>query len=401
MRLINKLLTISLLTSFVLVGAPTIHAEVIFSDSFDDQPDWNSGLPENDKGELDMSPSNRGGWPVDIAQFAETHFIPNNWSFVRQTPVWAPSRGDADRHETIEISAASTAENPNRARGRTGKSFVSWRDSSSQQFGSDGLLMKDFREGFDQIYVEFYINFSDEQIKSYYDTTYPADQALSKLFRIYHWDGTGDAFDYYDNNINPNMIWGMEGRSTAAGGYGFRNSIALLTRRVDTSQARFIDANGNPADAAPSSYRLEPTRALYEGENLPDRRDEGFIPTNTGVADIDQVFGNETHWTKMAFFVKMNSAPGAYDGTLIQWLDDRKVVEINTIAWVAEGREMVKWTTFGIGGNDSFKKYPNELRHEEWYAIDDVMAASQIPDHLLSESESVAPPNSPIDLNVE
>lgn len=401
MRLTNKLFTRSLLAGLCLFGIPNIQAEVIFEENFDNQPDWNSGLPENDRGQLDMPPSGRGGWPVDISQFAETHVIPENWSFVRQTPVWAPSRGDVDRHEVIEISSASTAENPNRARSGSGKSFVSWRDSSTLQFGSDGLLMKHFPEGFDQIYVEFWINFSKEQIESYYDTNYPADQALSKLFRIYHWDGTGSAFDYYDNNINPNMIWGMEGRSVAAKGYGFRNSIALLNRRASLDDNnRFIDPNGNYQAGPPSSY-LPKTRIPYGGVELADKRDGGLLDTNNFVADIDQVFGDETQWTKMAFFVKMNSAPGAYDGTLIQWLDGRKVMEINTIAWVTEGRNMVKWTTFGIGGNDSFKKYPNELRHEEWYAIDDVMASTQIPDHLLSESESIAPPNSPMDLNVE
>jgi hypothetical protein len=361
-----------------------IPAGLIFAENFDSQPDWNSGLPENTFG-LPLSPSDRGGWPVAVTQTAEQHLIPENWSLVRQTPVWAPSRGDADRHETIVISAASTAENPNRTRSGTGKSFVSWRDSSSQQFSSDGLLMKHYPEGFDQIYVEFWVNFSNESVATYYDTQYGGSgTGLSKLFRIYHWDGTGDPFDYYTNNINPNMLWGFDGRPAIAAGFGFRNNISLLTRRdrgLPEDLQRFIDSNGNYAVEPPTSY-LPSSRLPYGGVAFENKRDGGLIE-GTAAVDIDQMFGNETQWTKVAFFVKMNSAPGAFDGTLIQWIDDRKSMEINTVAWVAASKNMVKWTTFGLGGNDNFLKYPNELRHEEWYAIDDVVAMGSIPQELV------------------
>ncbi|WP_100640497.1 hypothetical protein [Marinobacter salexigens] len=398
----NKLLSNALLAGVVLFGALTAHAEVIFTEDFNNQPEWNSGLPQNGKSGLPLSPSERGGWDVAIGQFSGTHTIPDNWSFVRQTPMWAPSRGDADRHETIEISSSSTVDNPNRTRGGAGKSFVSWRDSSASQFSSDGLLMKHYSEGFDQIYVEFYINFSNESVATYYDTQYGGNgTGLSKLFRIYHWDGTGDAFDYYTNNINPNMIWGFEGRPTIASGYGFRNNISLLTRRDRTlpeNKQRFIDANGVYQKTLPTSYNPA-TRMPYGGVAFEDKRDGGFI--DGGAVDIDQVFGDETNWTKVAFFVKMNSAPGAFDGTLIQWIDDRKSMEVNTVAWIAASRDMVKWTTFGIGGNDNFQKYPNSLRHEEWYAIDDIKAATQIPDYLIDDSKSGVPPNSPLNIVVD
>ncbi|MBQ0831320.1 hypothetical protein [Marinobacter sp.] len=397
----NTLIVSSLLAGVALVGVPTTHAELVFSESFDNQPDWDSGLPENIQG-LPMSPSDRGGWPVAIAQFEGTHNIPVGWSMVRQTPVWAPSRGDADRHETIVISAESTAANPNRAKSGTGKSFVSWRDSSTVRFGSDGLLMKHFQEGFDQIYVEFYINFSNESVASYYDTQYGGNgTGLSKLFRIYHWDGTGDAFDYYTNNINPNMIWQFEGRSSAANGYGFRNVVNLLTRRdrgLLEDKQRYIDSGGVFREELPTSYNHE-SRVRYGGVAFENKRDGGFI--EGGTVDLDQVFGDETKWTKVAFFVKMNSEPGAFDGTLIQWIDDRKSMEVNTIAWVAASKDMVQWTTFGIGGNDNFEKYPNELRHEEWYAIDDIKAYTQIPDYLTGDSKNVAPPSSPLNIIVK
>ena len=103
----------------------------------------------------------------------------------------------------------------------------------------------------------------------------------------------------------------------------------------------------------------------------------------------------------MAFFVKINSAPGAFDGTLIQWVDDRKSMEINTVAWVAASRDMVKWTTFGFGGNDNFNKYPNDLRYEEWYAFDDIKVSTEIPDALIGDSKNTTPPNPPLGIAIK
>ncbi|RBW49722.1 hypothetical protein [Marinobacter sp. F3R11] len=403
----NQILNKGLLIAVVLLGTPITNAEVIFSESFDDQPDWNSGLPENDRGTFSMSGSSKGGWDVDVVQTAGVHTIPIDWDFVRQTPSYAPSLGDADRHETLEVSSVSTAENPNRARGQTGKSLVSWRDSDMSKgensFQSDGILLKYYPEGFDQLYIEFWVNFSDTTVATYYNPDYKtATTGLSKLFRVYHWDGTGLTFDYYSNK-NPNFLWGFEGRPASQSGYGFRNLLSALTRRTDSndpSQSKFLDYKGNPSNDLPSSYHPS-TLATYNGSALIDKRDGGMMAIDNGPIDIDQVFGDETKWTKMAFFVKMNSAPGAYDGTLIQWVDDTKVIEINTMQWVAATRDMVKWNAFGFGGNDNFNKYPDELRHEEWYAIDDIVVATEVPEYLTGDSKNTAPPSPPLAIGVE
>lgn len=407
MLLKKRLFTSCLFAGVALFSVSTAHAEVIFSDNFDNQPDWNSGLPENDKGELSMGGSAKGGWDVDIVQTAGVHTIPLGWSFVRQTPSYAPSLGDADKHENLEVSSKSTAENPNRARGGTGKSLVSWRDSDiskgENSFVSDGILVKYFPEGFDQLYVEFWVNFSKETIATYYSSDYKLQTTgLSKMFRIYHWTGEGAEFDYYSDK-NPNFLWGFEGRPKSQKGYGFRNTITALTRRTDSgdpSQSRFLDATGSPSNSLPSSYHPN-TLASYGGEVLEDKRDGGTMTSEYGSIDIDQVFGDETIWTKMAFFVKMNSAPGAYDGTLIQWIDDKKIVEINTMQWVAATRNMVKWNVFAFGGNDNFNKYPNDLEHEEWYAFDDIKASTEIPEALMNNLNNIAPPNSPLNISIE
>lgn len=392
----------SLLAGAVLAVAPMTYAEVIFSDSFDRQPDWTSGLPENDRGGLPLPKTGRGGWNVDIEMDAKTHKLPTSWDFVRQTPAFAPSRGDADRHETIEISAESTAENANRAKGGTGKSFVKWRDSTTKSWDSDGMLVKYFPEGYSQMYVEFWINFSNELIATYYGST---TQNMAKLFRIYHWDGLDATFDYFspDQTKHPTFLWQYEGRSQANKGYGFRNLLTPIALRVDRygkipSESLFLDSNRNPTNSIPTSFNAS-TLAQFGGSALADKRDGGLV--SSSIVDIDQVFGDETKWTKIAFFVKMNSAPGVYDGQLIQWIDDRKAIDIKTMQWIAKGFEMVKWNVVALGGNDFFNESSESQRREEWFAIDDIRVLTEIPANLMGDSEDTSPPNPPLTLTID
>ncbi len=62
---------------------------------------------------------------------------------------------------------------------------------------------------------------------------------------------------------------------------------------------------------------------------------------------------------------------------------------------------MVDWNVVAIGGNDFFQQYPNSDLREEWYAIDDVVIATEIPSELgVDEGETISPPNPPEGLNV-
>lgn len=399
-----------------LFGSSTTGAESIFSDSFDSQPDWHSGLPENHYGSNTTGGASDSGWNVDIGQFssivpgsAGVHVIPQGWDLVRQTPAYAPSRGDAGKHEVIEISEDSIVENPNRALGGTGKSAVFWRDSNTKNFVSDGILGKYFPEGLDQVYVEFWFNWSNETIWSYHNDPLGLSSRLgqSKLFRIYSWTGESKPFDFYSDK-NPHMIWGFEGGPKSLGGYGFRNKLSFLTRRTSNgtpSESRYIDDNGNPSDDPPSSYHPS-TTTLYGGGIITNQlTGQPMSSSSSDYPDIDQIFGDETHWTKMGFFVKMNSAPGAFDGVFKQWLDDTLITDLDTVQWVSATRDMVKWNVVALGGNDHFFKYPNSEKHEEWYAIDEVKIANEIPDYLIDDaasgSDNTAPPIPPSNIHIK
>src|SRR5690554_5746739 len=117
----------------------------------------------------------------------------------------------------------------------------------------------------------------------------------------------------------------------------------------------------------------------------------------------DQIFGEGPNWTKLAFYVKMNSKPDANDGVFRQWLNDKQIFNIETIPWVrsVDGREIsAKWNLVAIGGNDFFQIYENELRHEEWYAIDDIVIRSSIPQDLVYK-DGTAPPSAPARISVD
>ena len=143
---------------------------------------------------------------------------------------------------------------------------------------------------------------------------------------------------------------------------------------------------------------------MAEDGGFPKIRDKlngGFISDDLSqTVSIEQIFGTGSEWTKMAFFVKMNSAPGVNDGKIIQWLDGVQIYRNDAVSWVDPNTEnkMVKWNSVAIGGNDFFQAYPNSERREEWYSIDDLYISTTIPDSV--GSGSYAAPNPPTDVGV-
>ena len=369
-----------------------VNAEVLFQDNFDNQPDWTSGLAIN------ATSANPAGKP-DREQRAATHTIPNGWFSARQDPVWAPSTGHPDRHEPIEI----LARNADKARGGKGKSFVSWRDSYDAgwgYWGSESMLVKYFPEGHEALYVEFWIRFGDNWTRKYVSGK---PSAISKLFRISSWSGKGSEYQAFGGGeLGPILLWDHSINS-----YGVRNVIAM--RGGPTGDNYVFNSgtiSGLPRVLAGSGDLSLNFTADVKGQGpggetpkIPDRVNGGYISNNpSDNISHDQVYGPGGAWTKMAFYVKMNSSPGAKDGIFRQWMNGVQIFNSTTIPWVrptSSGNEMVKWNLVAIGGNDFFQTYPNTDRREEWYSIDDVVIRTDIPSDLMSDEDVVAPLISP------
>ncbi|WP_417521358.1 hypothetical protein [Marinobacter sp.] len=338
-----------------------LNAEILFEDNFDDQPDY----------------------------VASEDLNLNGWSFRRNGEVeWSESKGFEGKHDAFEVVST----NRDKARGGVGKSFVAWRESYNpgwNQFNSDGILLKQLSTGQDQLYVSFYVMFSPNWT--------PAGQ--TKLFRVYSWDEASDSpFKFFSNgNAGPIFIWDY----SYSDSYGVRNFHAY---RGGPHGENYSFEGGdilglprnmvNLGDVSMSYTRDTIGMALNGGTpKIKDKRNGGFLSDNLSQpVRHEQLFGR-AEWTKVAFFLKMNSEVGKTDGALIQWIDDEVVFRNDKISWVGEnvGNRMVKWNMVGIGGNDFFRAYPNENKHEEWYAIDDVFVSTVIPPDVNFNNPPVAP----------
>lgn len=386
MRLdVMNYLKISTWVGVLILNAPVFAvAELIFEDNFDQQPDWTSAMHSTDR--------------IQRAN------IPQGWYSIRQDPTWAPSTGHSDRHESIEVLAS----NPDKARGGVGKSYVSYRDSNDPgqlRWNSESMMVKYFPMGYEEIYVEFYIRFSESWTRA---PISGADQPISKLFRISSWNGEPAEYQAFGGgNLGPIFLWdyavnnyGIRDQLSFRGGphgdnYTFSNSaIPGLPRTLVGSGDMGLNFTQNLAGMG------------VNGSNplIPDRVNGGFIGSNGGASvSHDQVFGPGDSWTKMAFYVKMNSSPGAQDGIMRQWINDVQIVNITTIPWIrssATEDESAKWNVVSIGGNDFFRSYPNEQRYQEWYAFDDIVIMDSIPAALNTNmSAPLAPDNISVSVN--
>jgi len=372
--------SLGLVLALVGISGPLAgQAEVIFEENFDDQPDWTSAMHSTDR-----------------AQYADTHIIPEGWYAVRQDPTWAPSVGHPDRHEAIEI----LERNADKARSGT-KSYVSWRDyydAGWNRWNSDSILAKYFPEGLDQVYVEFYIQFDPDW----------TPEGQSKLFRVTSWSGEPDFFGYGGGRENGPVFFLDYTRTS-----GIRNYLAFrggphgdnygMNNETMLDMPRQLVGSGD----YPGNWTSNTVNATYgDDPQIPDRLNGGFIPKESDyLPSHQQIYGPAGSWTKYAFFLKMNSAPGVQDGVFKQWFNDRLVLESNKVIWVNDNSagEMVKWNVVALGGNDFWRgSYTNNHRREEWYSIDDVMIATEPPSYLTNGSEAVsAPPNAPDITGVE
>ncbi|MCE2572716.1 hypothetical protein [Motilimonas eburnea] len=350
-----------------------VQAELIFADDFEGHPDWVAGFtnPDNPTGRPHSNPP------------------PQGWYALRTDPARAPSMGDLDRHESIEIKTA-----PEKARSGV-KSAQFYRDALSTpdwKWWSDGILAKKFDQDYEQLYASFYIKWQPNS---------PHPASLSKLFRITHTEGSGHQVfrNFHDGFNGPTAGW-----MYVHNDYGLRNTIMM---RGYPPMTNYYFEEGGAKDLPRNIHNGD--MSLNWNSNLTDLNRDGIddnpntslrswlndelIPGNyhEGIISPQDLFGdsNKTGWRRIQFFVKMNSAPGVADGIMEQWIDGQQVFANYQIPWVgASATAMVGWNLIKVGGNDYInKKLDDNLRFEDWYAIDDIEV------HTLHPHTPIAPAN--------
>ena len=366
-----------------VLSAPQAFGSVLFAEDFENQPDYTATMHS-----------------LETVQEAASGFtIPDNWTAVYQGTIWSPETGYPDHKATIEILAE------NGGRRNSTRSYLGTResiDSTGGQWHSDGQLIKapidvNNPEGTEEIYIEFWIRFDANWYqRGFADGKYPSFS--SKIFRISSWTPGGNMFSGAKRDLGPVMLWDYK-----ADNYGMRNKIgfrggppANLTGEVDNYKAppvySFTDnSNFNKLDLVGEGIG---------GSNpkLPDLVHGGLLADTTRLVTHEMLWGPPENWTKVAFYLKMNSAPGVPDGIMSQFINDHRIRHEDKVPWVEANPDniMVKWNHFSIGGNDQFLPFPAAERFEDYYYIDDVVVRDSLPAALKG-----AAPQSPVDVEIK
>lgn len=349
-------------------------AEVVFEESFDGMSDWTSTMHTTSQ----------------TQKVSEGAILPGTWDAIYQGTMWSPETGFPDNHASLEILAA----NSEKARGEIGKSAVFWRESYDRgwnNWASDAQLIKYLDREYEQLYVEFWVRFSNSW---YGRKDGEAGSWTSKIFRIGSYDGEGNPFNGAAGSIGPLFLWDWKRDN-----YGVRNILAFY----GGPHGENYKFNNEYKFGGSLNFSSMTLGMGAEGTDplLLDRVNGGYLKDYPGIVDHDQVFGPGDSWTKVAFFIKMNSKPDATDGVLTQWINGTQIHHRDDIPWIMSNSEnkMVGWNYFAIGGNDYFQAYPNEQRYEDWFSIDDLKIMTSVPDDLAVDVGS--PPKAPGAIKVE
>ncbi len=363
------------------------HAEVLFEENFDDQPDYTTTLNTTETKQ----------------EAAQGYDIPNDWATVYQGTAWSPEKGFPDQHASHEI----LAKNSDKARGGAGKSMVNWResrtlDSGRVKWNSDSQLIKapidvNNPEGTEELYVEFWIRFSDNWYqRGSYDSGW-----ISKIFRAASWTPGGNMISGGRRDLGPMFYWDYK-----ADNFGVRNVTAYRggapanvsgTDNYKVSSVEDFGQSGNY-----NALDIAGEGVNGDDPQLRDQVNGGLLAETEDLVSHEMLFGPPQQWTKVAFYLKMNSAPGVPDGVMSQYINGHRIQHHDNIPWVEANDKnmMVKWNHFSIGGNDYFAPKSNDEKFEDWFAIDDLVVMSHLPESL--GLETVTPkPNPPTNILVE
>lgn len=361
-----------------IIGTPA--PEVLFTENFDSQPDWVGG-------------------DINLIQDSNIHSktgIPPNWTTARSAPY-------AGFGENMEILAS----NSDKRKGGSGKSLVVWRHHKQETWGNDKILFKDVGER-DSVYVEAYVQFDANWL--------PA--GLAKFIRIMAWNRSGDPFLYFGTgDAGPIFIWDMEHTIT----YGIGNVLAFrqgpyalnshlnnvnndnyfmsptpagFSRQLSAGDVRMnFETDLQNQDVGGTDSKL----TCKDSNNLTDY-DNYLVDISNRETIHDDIFGPiaNKEWTKIALYVSMNSAPGATDGVLAQWIDDKRTFFNSNIPWLGidanePGRDMsnIKWNMVGFGGNELITSNDmtrigktDEDLFSAYYAFDDIKIRTAPPPEL-------------------
>ncbi|HAM35669.1 MAG TPA: hypothetical protein DEB40_07885 [Elusimicrobia bacterium] len=344
----------------VSIAVPeTAPAGVVFSDNFDDSPDWY------------VKKQNQVGACVEGVT-ANTCAVPGGWTHFRTDEKWNPYGGTPGSHPVIQISGEQHY-------GPGGKAYVQWNEShkgnSGDGWGADGIIGKALDKDYSELYVQYKTRFMPG-FKRFW--TPNANAGFLKTFRVSHWDRIGSPFQAFEAGaLAPIMLYDANENEWPP--YGFASSAFRCDPQatnyycsgVKGAKSGFVDASGQPITGWSA--------------NIPPSTDDQRL----GIFD-----GN---WHTIEHHVKLNSAPGVSDGIYQYWYDGYLLADLSNVQWIGAGGNInAGWNWVALGGN-AFNNYMNitdsayQPGAEQWYAIDDVIVSTQYIKNAGTPATSRAP----------
>jgi len=334
---------------------------VIFSDDFNSQPDW--------KGQVEIN-----------GTYVQNPTLPTGWDAFRSVGArYAPSKGDMDKHETIEIVSGVGSGD--------GKCLVKWRDSSTLAqpgvWKSDGILSKFIPGGLSEVYCKYGLELQPGWTS---DAT-----SNAKAFRF---SSLKDGFDEWafgtsaERGHGPMLFHDINYSST----WGLYNLAAM--RGFPNNTNYYFGTSGVPS-GLPRSMN-QGSMPLNWVDNVTDLNNDGTDDNPPYISKVDGLpMSGKTEVAEaygfgeiniFEHYVKMNSAPGVADGVYKQWINGFLTFSNSNIAWAgpdATVENMPKWNRVMLGGNDYFPVHDESLKHEEWSAYHFIEIRDSLPENLV------------------
>lgn len=297
-----------------LSSIPVCYGEIIFEENFDSQPDWNADNSHT----------------TECAGTCTT--APPNWSNYRTVP------GTSSLSNPTGSIQKLPDDLPDHSAGN-GKVYLVYNQSvSGVNWPGDSTLIKVLPQDYPELYVRLWI-----RTQANWKTV---ASAQSKIFRAYHWDRTGNIFQFFSSGtVNPAYIWDWATTSS-------NNASYMNAYRCDPQETNYYcTAPGVP------SYQLND---YY--------RNWGIGPAGNSYAD--------TQWHRYDVHLKMNDI-GTNNGILEWWWDATLMESRTDVQWKAAtgSSASIGWNTIAIGGNSN-NNFSGSVPADQWYAIDDIIVSS-------------------------
>lgn len=334
----NKMSIICFAIICLFVLSLNARAEVIFQDNFDSSSNWTVTQPTGSTTSCSTSCGVPGGWTGYYNGACLCDGVPgepgNNLMYINQY--------------------AGYPNETNPCRGGSGKCLSIWDESCISGFdNSDAQITLDLGQEYEELYLRFYIRFkSGWELRALIGQDGPGH----KLYHIQHYsDGSPHA--YFGANPGNQPV-------SSGGVTQYGNTIEFY------AENRCV---GNYYCHGVTVWPLGSTAWAYAAGGIFD--------------------GN---WHSIELRIKRNSAIGVADGLLELWYDGTKKTLFpgftNTdYEYTDTGSDLRGWRYVMLGGNNNNQfdsSCSNMADCEQWYAIDDVVVATEYigPDSLPSPS---------------